>query len=701
MSRFARTLALAALLAPLSLGSASVRAAETADVRLGHDVVPTFEAVHLRLDADRADYSGWVHVELNVASASSTIRFHADGPTLTRVTVVQHGDSIATQAGEGAEGLRTLTLAKSLEPGAATLDIAFTAPFGTRAVGLYRVTADERGYAFTQFESSDARRAFPCWDEPGFKIPWQVTLEVPVAHEAVSNTPIERTEPAGSWKTITFRRTRPLPSYLVAIATGPLEFVPVPGTHVPMRIVTVHGKTALAAVAAYDVPRLLAGLERWFGTPYPFEKLDLIAVPDFAYGAMENAGAITFREDALLIDPATATSTQRRSVANVSCHEMAHMWFGDLVTMSWWDDLWLNESFADWMAAKITDQVFPEMNEGLFDLERIQQVMAGDVLPSTIAIRAPATSATGGLTNVGLVYSKGNAMLSMFEAYLGPEVFRRGVQEYLKAHAWGNATASDLWRALDAASGSNVSAAMASFTDQPGVAEVRVVPAEGGVRLTQTRASPWGVSQAPMTWRIPMVLRYARGGRVDSVRVLLDGPEKIVALPGRGALDWVMPNAGGHGYYAWSEPDEIMARLSQRATDALSPAERVAFLGNLGLLFDDGEVHGDTYLAALVPFGSDRSPSVVASDLRLLGQARTDLVPDSLADPFAVYVRRTLGPELAKIGYERKPGEDETIGTIRGDLLRWLAHTGRDAAAERYALAAAKRYLADPASVDP
>jgi alanyl aminopeptidase len=414
---------------------------------------------------------------------------------------------------------------------------------------------------------------------------------------------------------------------------------------------------------------------------------------------MENAGLITFRDDVLLLDPASASTSQRRSNANVICHELAHMWFGDLVTMAWWDDLWLNESFADWMAAKVTDQVYPQYRQGLNDLQRVQQVKGGDIQPSTTAIREKTTSASAGLTNVGLVYSKGNAVLSMFERYLGPETFQKGVQSYLKKHAWGNATASDLWQALDQVSGTNVSAAMTTFLDQPGVPYVRVVPAPGGVRLTQSRATPYGVSQPPMRWDVPMTLQWSDGKTVRSQRVLLKDESVVVKLPATPA--WVMPNGGGHGYYSWSVPEEWMTTLAENAAKVLSPDERVAFLGDLSMLMTQGEVRGDTYLQSLSHFGSDPEPQVVSSTMESLTGVRGAFVPDSLESLFAVYVRRTLSPALERVGYEKKPGEDETVSTMRGDLLRWLANRGQDQKVLAFAQDAAKRYLADSTSVDP
>ncbi|MFN8586747.1 MAG: M1 family aminopeptidase [Candidatus Eisenbacteria bacterium] len=688
----------------LGVAASPAGAANAPEARLPRNPLPLSQAVRLKLDPDKRSYSGTIRTELRVSAAVDSVVLHAEGQKLVRISLLQGGDTIAVERRSGPHGLVTLKAARPLAAGSAALEIEFTALYGTRAVGLYKVNKDSRGYLFTQFEADDAREAFPCWDEPIFKIPYQLTLEVPEAQEALTNTPLASRVVKDGWKTLAFAPTPPLPSYLLAIAAGPLEFTPVPGMKVPTRVVTTQGQGRLAAYAVEITPRLVGALERWFGIPYPFAKLDLIAAPDFAYGAMENPGAIVYRDDALLLDPATATVGQRRSITNTHAHELAHMWFGDLVTMAWWDDLWLNESFADWMAAKVTDEVFPEFRQGLNDLQRQQEVKQSDGLPSTNPIRTDFGSVGAGLQNVGLVYAKGNAVLSMFENWLAPEVFRKGVRQYLKDHAWGNATAGDLWKALDAASGSDVSAAMATFTDQPGVPFVRVVPIPGGVRLTQKRFSPYGVSQPDKRWRVPVALRWSDGRTVRLQRVLLAGETMDVKLVGAapgGRIAWLMPNAGGHGYYAWSMPDSMIESLAAAAPEALDSHERVQMLGNLAMLLDAGDVHGDTYLRVIAHFGDDPEPQVLSSVLARLGGARAAFVPDSAAAPFAQYVRATLGPALDRIGLERRAGEDELLGTVRGQLLEWLAVRGDEPRVRAFATEQAKRYLADSSSVDP
>ncbi|HSH00164.1 MAG TPA: M1 family metallopeptidase, partial [candidate division Zixibacteria bacterium] len=465
----------------------SLSSPATAQVsRLDANVAPTFQRVHLTLDADAPEYSGEVEISLRVAEPTTSFSFHAEGMEMNETLLTGADGAVGVTLSEtGAKGFTTATTDRELTSGDYTLRIAFTNTFDTLANSLYRLEVDGAGYSFTQFEADDAREAFPCWDEPSFKIPWQLSLTVPEEHAAVSNTPFEKESFADGWKTVTFERTPPLPSYLIAIATGPLEFVEIPGMSIPGRVVCVKGKSHLAQLAVEVTPPILAELERYFDSPYPFKKLDLIAVPEFWAGAMENPGAITYRETLLLLDPAKTSVSQRRSQVTVTAHELAHMWFGDLVTMSWWDDLWLNESFATWMGNKISERVFPEFKIEVDRARSGNYVMSSDARPSAQQIRQPITDPDQLMANVGAQYLKGEAVLNMFERWIGEEAFRQGVLNYLKEHEWSNAQAEDLWSALSAASGRDVIGALADFIERPGVPRVDVdIQLDGALTLT-------------------------------------------------------------------------------------------------------------------------------------------------------------------------------------------------------------------------
>ncbi len=680
------------------------KAALATDVRLAGDVVPTFQAIDLELDAARDDYRGSVRVELEVKRATKAFRFHSEGPELSKVALRNKVGEVATHhEAEGDDVVRVET-ETPLAPGAYTLEIEFTNAYDTQAIGLYRMEKDGVGYLFTQFQADDAREAFPCWDEPGFKIPFQMTLSVPEAHLALTNTPIEESKVAGGWRTITFRKTRPLPSYLLAIAAGPLETVTMPGLGVPARVATVRGQSHLAGLAIEMTPPILKALEAYFDRPYPYAKLDFIAVPEFWPGAMENAGAVTYADRILLADPKAASVAQRRSMARVISHELAHMWFGDMVTMEWWDDLWLNESFATWAGDKIVQEVFPEFGSAVAAVASAQGVLSQDARATTGAIRQPVTSTEDMLGNVGVTYQKGRTVLGMFEHWIGPETFRHGVLEYIEAHAWGNATAADFWRALDAASGKSVSGALATFLDQPGFPIISVEMASGKVKLRQQRFRNHGTTSPDLAWQVPVSLKFPGAGASlgdpkKLATMLLGGEAETVDLGGEPA--WIFPNAGANGYYRWSLPPNELLALAEQASDVLSARERVELIGNVSALLAAGELSGGQYLEVLGKLSGDPDPLVIRSLLGALGNVKMAFVPAELEASFAAWVRHTLSPAMERFGLDKAAGEAEAISLVRPRLYEWLGREGRDEAVLEAARSLAGAYMKDASSVDP
>jgi alanyl aminopeptidase len=669
--------------------------------RLGTDVVPVFEAVRLTADARKPDYTGSVRIELDVRKPVSAFALYARDIEISSVSLTGPAGAVEVRHGTGDRGRLDVTTAAPLRLGRHVLEIDFANEFDTQATGLYKVVADGESYLFTQFEADDARQAFPCWDEPAFKIPYELTVVVPEAHVAVSNTPPVSDTVKEGQRTVVFGRTKPLPSYLLALATGPLEFVPIPGLSVPGRVVTVKGASGLAGEAVRTTPPVLAALERYFGRPYPYEKLDLIAVPEFWPGAMENAGAVTFRDTVLLLDARGASAEQRRLLVEINAHELAHMWFGDLVTMDWWDDLWLNESFASWMGDKAATEAFPEFRTSVASVEGMQFAMTTDARLTARAIRQPVTSLDNLLQSADeLAYQKGQAVLSMAESWIGPDVFRKGILDYLAAHEWRNAVAADLWSALSKAAGKDVSGMLATFLDQPGVPLVTVESIDGNrVRLSQRRFANQGVTMPPSTWQIPVGLKYETGGAVRTRVVLLSGPTETVTLEGPPA--WVHPNADERGYYRWSVPAAARRALADGGERIMGVRERVGFIGNASALLDAGALGGDEYLDLLVPFTRAPEPEVVSGVLDALGNIKRVFVTPQLEGTFAGYVRRLIGPALERIGMERREAESESVSLLRPRLLLWLGRDGRDPAVLAHAGRLAAAYLADPASVDP
>ena len=699
--RLARLTALGMLcvLAGIPVGASGARAEI---VRLGHDVVPTFEEVHLTVDPDRPDYSGSVQVDLQVKRETDRFRFHARNLTLDRLVLIGQDLRVALESDSLGSDLIEARADHPLAPGKYVLAVSFHSLFDTTAVGLYRAEAGGRHYVFTQFEAADARRAFPCWDEPEFKIPWQVTARIPRNLVAVGNTPVRSEERDGDWKTVSFENTKPLPSYLLELSVGAFDTVPIAGMGVPGSVVTVTDQGKLAEAAARETPAVMAALERYFERPYPYRKLDLIAAPEFWPGAMENAGAITFADRILLVDPGEVSPSRIRSLVRVTAHEISHQWFGDLVTMTWWDDLWLNESFADWMGDKITQEVHPELHQDMETLNASLAIMEQDAQPSAQPIRNPIESIADMLGNVRLAYDKGKAVLGMFESWVGPENFRKGINAYLTAHAWGNASASDLWAALSDVSGKGVAGGMATFIEQPGFPLVTVkLLSDGKVQVSQERFRNFGTESKDLLWELPVVLTYPSGDSLASRTVYLQDVRTTVDL-GLGAPPaWVYPNGGAHGYYRWRAPSGALAALAAAAPTALSPREQVEFLSNLLGLLKAGVVRGDVYYRTLNAFSGTSSPYVVESIIGGMAGVRQPLVPDSLAGAYAAYFEATLRPALTRFGMRPRPGEDDAVALIRPRLLEELGRFGRDEAVLAYADSMAQLTMQHPESVPP
>jgi len=695
-----RPLLVTLLTAALALAASGAGAAS--DNRLDRNVVPTFESLKLKLDPLRPDYTGAVHIDLHVAATTGAFTLYAERMDVISVRLSNASGAVTSVNETGPNGQLIVRTEVPLAPGDYGLDIDFQNDFDQRANSLYRLKSGFDWYCFTQFEATAAREAFPCWDEPEFKIPFQVTVTVPAACTAVSNTPIEKESTVGGQRTVVFGRTPPLPSYLVAIAAGPFDYQPIKGMSVPGRIVTVKGAAALAGESARMAPLLLSALEKYLGRPYPYAKLDLLAVPEFAAGAMENAGAITFRDELLLVDPATVSVRQRQRLASTMAHEMAHMWFGDLVTMAWWDDMWLNESFASWMGDKVTDQVFPQYNTPIRELTGTQRAMETDARLTTRAIR----QSVDAFANVDrlfdeLAYQKGQAVLNMLESWLTPEVFRRGIIAYLKEHEWGNATAADLWKALSAASGQDVTAVTDSFLDQGGVPVVSAaIQPDGTVHLTQRRLVNLRNAAPPTAWKIPVTLRYSDGHESHTQSVLLAETEQTVKLEKTSKPAWVDPNANERGYYRWQVSGRDLEALTAAAPRALEPRERVGFLNNAEALLDAGLLGGDEYLRTLETFTDDPSPEVVGALIDGLNKVRDTFIYSAIQAQFAVTVRRILRPSLKRFGLQKARGEADAVSLMRPQLLEMLGVHGMEREVMDWARPAARRYLAHPDSVD-
>ncbi|MGH8073890.1 MAG: M1 family aminopeptidase, partial [Lysobacter sp.] len=541
-----------------------------------------------------------------------------------------------------------------------------------------------------------ARSTFPSFDEPSFKQPWDVTLIVPDADTAIANTLVEKTEDLdGPWKKLTYERTEALPTYLLAFVVGPWD-VPVGpdiaangdrSQPIPLRGVAAQGEGERMAYSLENTPAIVTALEDYFGIPYPFSKLDNVAAPDFGAGAMENAGLIIYRDTLMLIDGDSSVG-QRQGFWGVSAHELAHQWFGNLVTMAWWDDLWLNEAFATWMGNKITGQLQPSFHTDRNILEGGLRAMGADSLASTRRIHQP----IGDFTQIqsafdGITYQKGGAVLSMFENFVGEENFRKGIHDYLVKHSRGNATSTDLITSVAAQSddAEGVTASFLSFIDQPGVPMVKVdVDCADGkspaLTLSQNRYLPLGsTASAAQTWGIPMCVRYAADGKVHEQCGLVDGQQARFELEdAQSCPAWVMPNAHGDGYYRFALAPKWQQSLSDAFAD-LDEREQRVYADSVTAAYGAGDLTVSQMIAALPQFATADSRQTATAGMWTFDWINDYLIEDEaertkLRAHFADIYR----PRLQALGMVPKDGESDDDRLLRSQLIGYFAEGVED-----------------------
>ncbi len=681
-------------------------------LRLGNEARPLAYAAELRVLPSQETFSGEIHIDLELARRTSFLWLHGHGLTVTNAYLEQAGRRLPAKAVAGGEEFLGFALDQPVRAGKAQLHIAYNGTVSDKDFsGLFRRRQDGLWYAATQFEATWARRVFPCFDEPSFKVPWRVTLHVPADDVALGNTPIlsETPEP-GSMKCVRFAVTRPLPSYLIAFAIGPFDvrdLGKVGRDNTPVRIFTPRGRATEAAFAAEAIPALLTRLEDYYQIPFPYEKLDHVAVPQFD-GAMENAGLITYSETMLLTPPRRQTSSFKRECADTCAHEMSHQWFGDLVTMAWWDDLWLNEAFATWITPKMLRDWQPGWHVDLDQVVAAGSAAHADSLVNARSIRQP-IEADEDIDNAfdDITYDKGAAVLNMFEAWTGHETFQRAVRSYLQEHAWSNATTADFLKALDRAARQPIAPAISTFLDQPGIPLVSVALAESSgtnlvLTLSQRRYLPLGsTGKTNAHWRIPMELRYASGNQEIQLRRLLTRASETISLAaGSTNRPWLLANEHASGYYLTAYPADLLRRLSEIGPPKISAAERISVAQSLTAAVRSGDLPLGDALALQPILLHDPERRVVTLAADFISGLR-ELVPDSLKPEYGAYLRKIIGPLVSNASWESGADESEDQRIQRLALLSLLARDGQSiwlaSEAKRLALA----WMDDRSAIPP
>jgi puromycin-sensitive aminopeptidase len=674
--------------------------------RLPQHVRPTRYHLILEPDLVSATFQGRATIALTVLKETRVIVCNALELAIGEA-VVEAGGQRQTASVTLDESLQRcrMTVPEPLAPGTWQLHIGFRGMLNDKLRGFYRSTyTDQRGsqqtIAATQFEATDARRAFPCWDEPGFKAVFSTTLVIDESLTAVSNSLVVSEAREKGKKIVRFADTIKMSTYLVAFVVGRMEgSAPSVVGNTRLQLWTVPGKTHLTSFGQDIAAASLHFFERYYDIPYPGDKLDLLAIPDFASGAMENLGAITFRETALLVDQRTGTHGELQRVADVVAHENAHMWFGDLVTMSWWNGLWLNEAFATFMEMLAVDAWKPEWKRwDAFGASR-GAAFAVDGLHSTRPIEFPvrAPKDAEAMFDV-LTYEKGASVLRMLEQHIGPTVFRDGVRDYLRTHAYGNADTNDLWVSIGKASNQAVPDLMNGWIFQPGYPLITAeLTKECEVVLSQQRFS-YLPDPPPASWQVPVQLRVQTGAGGEIRRVLLTGTRLNVSCPPD--TQFILVNEGGHGFYRVRYGPNLLKRVLEAGLEKLAPIERLNLVNDAWATTIAGLMPLSDYLDLTGRFALERDKNVWAVLLDSFAFLNRIIEPADRAG-LESFVRSRVGEAVAAVGWTTGPGDNDLMRQLRGELIGALGRLGNDQATQARATELYAMVRKDPAAIDP
>lgn len=678
-----------------------VMTAPAAAQRLPGTVVPEHYTLAFEPDLAKETFRGRESIRVTLTEPATSITLHAAEITFGEVTITAGGRTqTAKVTTDPKSETATFTVPERIGEGQATIHISYSGVLNDQLRGFYISKANGRKYAVSQMEATDARRAFPSFDEPIYKATYDISMTVPVGDTAISNGKVtsDTPGPQPGTHTLTFARTPRMSSYLVALLVGDFACREGASAGVPIRICSTPDKRELTGFALEAAAQQLKFYNDYFGIKYPFGKLDIIGVPDFSAGAMENIGAITFRERLLLIDPATASISARKRVAGIISHEIAHQWFGDLVTMKWWDDIWLNEGFATWMANKPLAAWKPDWRVDLDDAADTQGALGIDALKSTRAIRMKVETPEE-INEVfdGIAYEKTAAVLRMIEKYVGPDAFRKGVASYLKKYSYSNAAGEDFWTEVARVTGKPVDRIMRSFVDQAGapVLTVRSTCSQNAtqieLKVARFMGTP-GSSATPQTWTLPVALKAANG---QVKYELVDRAERTIKIDGCGAT---FANADSRGYYFTDYTADTVGRFA-KAPASLNAAERISLLGDEWWMVRAGRHDIDLYLDLAAGMANDETPVIaetIANRLELIGN---DIADSTERARYQAWIRARFGPALTALGLPGPATDSDDRQYRRGILLHLVGVVGNDPPVQAAARELAQRYISDPKSI--
>ena len=692
----------AALAVPIALAALAVPLSAQ---RLSPSLTPQHYALWFAPDFSTDTFRGTARIDVSTTRRTTSLTLHAAELTFDTAAVTARGRTQAARVSFDAKSdTATLTLPEAIPAGPAVIDVRFTGILNNQLRGFYLSTANGRKYAVTQLEATDARRMFPGFDEPAFKATFDVSVTAPADTVAISNGAITSDVPGPDpgTHTVTFARTPKMSSYLVALLVGEFACRSGASGDIPIRVCSTPDKLPLTAFALESTEAQLRLLTEYFGIRYPFGKLDIIGIPDFSAGAMENAGAITFRESALLADVSRASITTRKNITSTIAHELAHQWFGDLVTMQWWNDIWLNEGFATWAESKPISKWKPDWNIEVDDAANTSGALATDSQQATRAIRMQVETPNE-INEVfdGIAYEKTAAVLRMIEHYVWEEPFRKGVSSYLNRFAFRNAAGEDFWREMTRVTGKPVDRVLSSFVTQVGAPVVAVTSTCQGGRTTlslkQSRfvGIPDAKAPPPQIWTMPVCARPASGGA--SVCRVISAASDTLQLPGCGAP--ILVNPGGTGYFLTEYAPDHLRALAGPGLPGLTTVDRLRLVGDAWWMARAGRHDIGAYLDVAGALGGDHSSAVVSEIAGRLGYILSDIATPADRVRLGAWIRERFSPALTVIGASPRPGDTDELHTRRVALIGLVGMSGADSAVAAEVKALAVRYDADRSSL--
>jgi aminopeptidase N len=695
-------------IAALVIFSTVFAASDSSAQRLPGDVTPSHYDLSFDVDLANARFSGDETIRVDLSQPTRTITLNAAEITFKDVTIeTSAGRQMATVALDDSRQTATLRVPRQMPKGPAQIHIAYGGILNDKLRGFYLSTEKDQRYAVTQFEATDARRAFPGFDEPAYKATFSVSLTIDRRDTAISNGAVTSDTPNGDGTrhTVKFSTTPKMSSYLVAMGVGRFSCIEGAADSIPVRICAGEGKQDMGRIALDMAQQILKFYNTYFAIKYPYGKLDVLAVPDFAAGAMENTAAIFYRERDLLVDSKDASLTVRKRIAAVLAHEMAHQWFGDLVTMKWWDDIWLNEGFANWMESRPLASIRPDWNVAVDEAMDNQAALGIDALKTTHPIHAAAeTPAQIDEAFDSITYEKGAAVLRMVENFLGPDTFRKGINTYLQAHAYGNATSQDFWTTMATVSGKPVDRILPSFINQPGAPLLEVslscVNNRAQLDISQQRfyLDPAAMqTRSAEHWQVPVCVKAADGrGGCD---VIADTKQTLSL--GNSCVPWAFANAGAQGYYRTAYSPETLRGLTPRIQEVLTAPERLSLSGDEWALVRVGRHSAADYLRLAAGFAMEHTNGVLSGVAE-----RFELIDEYLTTPatrprFQQFVRTLFSPLFQEIGFTSATVDSDERRALRATLIHTLGVTGADPQIATAARAAVDVALGGGTPLDP